>query len=289
MTSTSHDVSDTIDPAIKSLLNAVKQIAQATDVAWFLTGAMARDLVLELVHGIEAGRRTEDIDLGFMVESWAAYEALKTNFLMTDEFIEDSRRHHRLYYHDAISVDLIPFGAIEHSDGTIAWPPDQETKMQVAGFEDAWRHSLRLKVSQEVEIAVVSLPGLTLLKLFAWHDRYSQTPGKDAPDLALLLQRYIDAGNLDRLYEEYDSMLTAEEFVLETAGPRLLGRDVASISSENVRTLLLDILRRETDVEHSNTLVNELARYLPDRNADTALSLLSKLRQGIEESTGNAG
>lgn len=287
MNNTLFDVSDAIDAAFKSLLCSVTNVATESDTSWFLTGAMARDLVLEFVYGIRAGRATRDVDLGVMVANWFRYKELKERLCATGDFSKDSKLAHRLYYQNAYQLDLIPFGAIEHHDGTIAWPPEYDVKMRVLGFADAWRHSLSLRIAANCEIRVLSLPGLMLLKLIAWEDRHLETPKKDASDIALLLRQYSDAGNLDRLYNDHSNILEADAFDLGLAGSRLLGRDLAKLLNPATEALILGILERETNPAQSEMLITELAVYLPDRNAITAASLLGKLKQGVEETKSN--
>jgi predicted nucleotidyltransferase len=56
---------------------------------------------------------------------------------------------HRLHFHPQgfehhYKVDLIPFGGIEASPNTIAWPPDMAVMMNVAGFGDALAAAVRV-------------------------------------------------------------------------------------------------------------------------------------------------
>jgi predicted nucleotidyltransferase len=127
----------------------------------------------------------------------------------------------------------------------IAWPPDREVVMNVAGFQDAFEAAVTVQFEADLSIRVVSLPGLAVLKLLAWSDR-GTVDSRDARDLATLLRSYADAGNNDRLYEaEFDAM-EAADFNLELAGARLLGRDARLVASENVRAQVLDLLRDST-------------------------------------------
>jgi len=68
-------------------------------------------------------------------------------------------------------IDIIPFGKLETTERTIAWPPDADVVMNVATFSDVFENSLRLQVRPDLIIPVASLPGLIVLKLFAWLDR----------------------------------------------------------------------------------------------------------------------
>jgi predicted nucleotidyltransferase len=84
--------------------------------------------------------------------------------------------------------------------------------MNVAGFSDALAAAVKVEVSPGVNIAIASLPGIAILKLFAWADR-GQDNQKDAIDLVSLLRGYHEAGNEDRIYVEKAALEA-----LETAG-----------------------------------------------------------------------
>jgi len=64
---------------------------------------------------------------------------------------------------------------------------------------DVFENSLRVQIRRDLIIPVASLPGLIVLKLFAWLDRHE---GRDVQDIRRLIETYTDAGNVNRLYEE---------------------------------------------------------------------------------------
>jgi predicted nucleotidyltransferase len=55
----------------------------------------------------------------------------------------------------------------------------------------------------DLVVKVVSLAGLAILKLVSWDDNIARR-GEDAADLFLTIKNYIDAGNMDRFFEEAD-------------------------------------------------------------------------------------
>jgi hypothetical protein len=119
-----------------------------------------------------AGRRTLDIDFGIAVRDWEHFQALKSALAEQASFTVH-RVHQRLIYPTplAVIVDLIPFGGVEREDRTIAWPPDEDFVMRVAGFRDGLESSVPVRLAEELVVRVVSIPTLLLLKLFAWLDR----------------------------------------------------------------------------------------------------------------------
>ncbi len=45
-------------------------------------------------------------------------------------------------------------------------------------------------IDDDLEIYVATLPGIFIIKLIAWHDRYLQTK-RDAEDMASILANYL--------------------------------------------------------------------------------------------------
>lgn len=229
---------------------------------------MARIVLLENVHGLPPGRATKDVDFAFALDNWDQFTAIKAFLLRNANFEESKHVVHRLHFHPEgfehqYKVDLIPFGGIEASPNTIAWPPDMAVMMNVAGFGDALAAAVSVEVSTGIEMAVASLPGIAILKLFAWAER-GQENTKDAIDLVLLLRNYSDAGNESRIYEEASALaaLEAAGYDLELAGAWLLGSDAAAMVSAQTRADLEALLsgpKREK-------LIKDMARAMLGRD-----------------------
>jgi len=98
MNNTSLDLSDKIDPQTCGLLAMIKRTAETLGMPFYVTGATARDMILEFGYAIPAGRRTEDIDLAVMIKGWKDFQHLKDVLVATGEFAVDTRIMHRLVY-----------------------------------------------------------------------------------------------------------------------------------------------------------------------------------------------
>lgn len=190
-----------------------------------LVGAMARDLLLHYGHGVPIDRSTGDFDFAFAVADWNEFDVLRAALLDSDPFVP-TRSRHRLRYRDRIPVDLIPFGDIEGSDGTITWPAE-ETAMGVLGYREALATAVELTLPELQTILTPPLPMLAVLKLLAWSERHVAAPRKDASDLFLILKNYLNRGNTNRLYAEAAHLLEADDFDHEAAGGWLAGHDAA--------------------------------------------------------------
>lgn len=264
---------------LRWLTPLVSQVRAATQGApWFLTGATARDLLFQHGYGIQTGRQTQDVDFAVMVGSWEIFQAMRARLIASHDFTEVKGLLHRLNFSGGIVVDLMPFGAIERQDRTIAWPPDQTTVMGVFGFREVLSSTIRLSLPQGVEVPVVSIAGFALLKLAAWVDRSTTQPGKDAPDLALALRHYLDAGNGDRLYTDAAHLLEEDDFDYEVAGAWLLGHDMAALLSKEGWKRIAALLEQESNPKGRLSLVGDM-----QIRSETALKLIQGMRRGLVE------
>lgn len=123
----------------------------------------------------------------------------------------------------------MPFGQIEGSPGEIHWPPDGDTVMTVLDFQEAVDTAQPVRIGENLVVPVVTLPAYVLLKLFAWQDR-QLTNNTDSTDLLFILRRYIDAGNINRIYEQAMDLLEASDFDVVLAAAGLLGREVRGLA-----------------------------------------------------------
>ncbi|MCK9389438.1 MAG: nucleotidyl transferase AbiEii/AbiGii toxin family protein [Sulfuritalea sp.] len=274
-----------VEPIALLVIQEIHKASKALGLPVFLVGAMARIILLENVHGLTVGRATTDVDFAFALDNWDQFTAIKASLLANTNFEESKHVAQRLHFRPEglehqYKVDLIPFGGIETSPNTIAWPPDMAVMMNVTGFADALAAAVSVEVSPGTSIAVASLPGIAILKIFAWADRGQENP-KDAIDLVLLLRSYSDAGNADRLYEEVNSLAAFEAagYDLELAGAWLLGSDAAVMVSTRTNTDLDTLLHGPK----RQKLIEDMARAMLGRHdaLDYSRRLLEQFTKGF--------
>lgn len=260
MPSTLLDLSEKIDPRVVSVLREIQRVASRQQIPFFIVGAMARDLLLEAAHGLAPKRATADIDIAVAVENWSRFERFKEELLQSPDFYH-GREAQRVVFRDKLPVDIVPFGGIAGTDGHIAWPPDRSFKMSVAGFEECHRHSIPVKLSAnpDLVVQVVTLAGLAILKIVSWDDNPDRRR-KDAPDLFFILQNYLDAGNLDRLFEEAPDLIEDGDSDYELTSARLLGRDISKIASHATKKILLRILERESGRKQGHRMAMDVVQ-----------------------------
>lgn len=265
------------------IVREIQKTSIALGVNLLLVGAQAKVILLENIHGLNPGRATGDIDFAFAVESWVQFDRIKQSLIATGNFRLLPKTAQRLLYksslieHELI-VDIIPFGAVQDHKNMIAWPPDMDVVMNVSGYQEAFESALLIEVETDLTIKVISLPGLAILKIFAWSERGTATENKDAIDLLTLLRTYHEAGNADRIYNEPET-LESFNFDPEITGAWMLGWDVATIANEDTIKAITALLG-----DKKESLVLQMAKSLSgNENAlDAAEALLSSFTQGIQ-------
>jgi predicted nucleotidyltransferase len=260
-----------IEPLTLAILREVEVLVKELSLSYFVAGAMARDILLTGVFGISTGRATQDVDFAIAVNDWPHFEAIKARLIERGCFEAAPKATHRMYFKlqpemQGYPLDIIPFRGVEETSNTIKWPPDMMIMMNVVGYEEALAAAQSVELEPGFKVKVASLPGLALLKVFAWLDRGSET-FKDALDLVTLFRNYAEAGNLIRLYGEAAAVLEKANFDLTLAAPRLLGWDVRAIASPSTLEQLQSILN---DSKLMDRLATNMARGL--RSADDGVS-----------------
>ncbi len=279
------DLSGKIDKVRLLAFEKVSRVADSLGVPFFIIGAAARDLILMNGHNIPTIRATLDVDFGVQVPSWDQYLKLKQGLVETGEFTE-TEDVQRMMFQSSLRIDLIPFGPIADNTSTIKWPPNQEIVMSILGFEESFRHSqtVRLSTNPKLDLKIVTLAGLTAMKIISWKDRYPERD-RDAIDLALIIQNYTDAGNIERIFDEALDLVDSEDFDYVSVGARLLGRDIAVILSTDAKAVVLEILNNETGKQDRYRLLEDMMRsdLLLTNDFEDVLRWLEEVKTGILE------
>jgi predicted nucleotidyltransferase len=278
------DLSGKIKGPILEILETISNIAASLNIPVFVAGAAARDTILHYGYGVEIIRATEDIDLGIMVEDWDKFTQFKEAIIGSGTF-DQGKEPQRFFYKGKFPVDVVPFGQISKPKNTIEWPEFEGIEMSTLGFKESFDNSIlvRLRTDPDFEIRFASLAGLAAMKLISWKDKYPER-NKDAKDLKFIMRNYIEAGNFDRIYDGEDSDIlegVAADYELMSA--RLLGRDVATITTPDSKKYILKILNEETGEQKNYKLVVDMRRGPSYTNIDfyTNLNLLEAFKKGF--------
>lgn len=194
MTNISFNWSGKLDSSLIEVLRVITEVATSLSIPFFVIGAVARDLVLEYSHGVRSARGTRDLDIEINVADGDEFKNLSAALVNPGKFSVTREPH--VFLAVSHRVDLVPFGKISGVKRTISWPPEHEVLMSIEGFQEAYDSALtlRLRDTSFFVVKVPTLPGLALMKVISWQDRYPERP-KDAEDLLLLMDHYLEAGN----------------------------------------------------------------------------------------------
>jgi predicted nucleotidyltransferase len=95
-----------VAPVALDVLKLVDRVARDVGLDYFVTGAMARDILLYHVFGLETGRATLDVDLAVAVDSWLEFERIKTRLIETGTVTADKKQAHRLFFDAGAAKDI---------------------------------------------------------------------------------------------------------------------------------------------------------------------------------------
>ncbi len=273
-----------LDSIVLAVMREVDALIREMKLSYFVCGAVARDVLLHHVHGIQTGRLTSDVDFAVAIENWEQFYEIKDRLIKSGRFEAADRIAQRLYYRpesgsENYPLDIIPFGKVENPPNSIKWPPDGNEAMSVIGYADVVATTIEIEVQQNLLVPVISLPGLALLKLFAWTERGTQNP-KDATDLVTLLCNYHDAGNDDRLFGEELGLLEAAGFDPVAASPHLLGKDIRRIARPETLKQAIAILENPKQIYRLVTHMAPKLRRAQDP-VEEAERLLETFKTGL--------
>ncbi|NHZ86382.1 MAG: hypothetical protein GWP19_10945 [Planctomycetia bacterium] len=278
------DISDKIDEFAKKLFLDIDTITKQLAVKPLIVGAFARDIILHYGHGMPVFRATTDYDIGIQLETWDVFRMLKEKLIDSKNFKETDTIH-RLINDDELIVDLIPFGDISDIDDTYTWKDKNKTKFNVLGFENAFKTAsiVRINANPIIEMKFASLEGQAVLKIISW-DESNGSREKDAIDLVTFMISHIDAGNLERFFEEnYDIATKKNQIKWEDSSARLLGRDISININKKTLIRINDILSRELGKDESKLVIDMLKSNIGNYEYNDYYSLVNSLYKGIQD------
>jgi predicted nucleotidyltransferase len=262
------------------VLRLLDGLLRDKQIRYLLAGGNAREILLVHVHGCAPGRVTTDLDFGLVVSDWTLFDDLKAAMEATGCFKRVATAAQRMVYEvpgARLVVDLVPFGGVARADGTLAWPPDGSTVMQVLGFEQAAKCALTLAVEPGLVVPIASLEGLVMLKFVAWDDNAMARDGRDAVDLFALMRDHHEVVGLDALYDDHAAVMESYGYDDRLAGAHILGQRVSS----NVNPRLRDVIERHLTPVARDKLVVNMVRGQTLIDIDEAEALLAAFEAGL--------
>ena len=256
--STLLNLSGKIDPHTVAVFEAVGRVIAELGVPYVVVGATARDLVLHFGHGAKLRSITKDVDFAIEVPSWSAFTVVRDR--LCEEGFNATKFQHRLLSPEKMEVDIVPFGQLEDGASSIAWPPKGDVVMSVLGFQEACNNAewIRIQENPRVDVPVATPSGMMLLKLVAWTDRVREKRGKDAQDIAYILDSYEEIPVVrDALYEA-EKIMEKYDWDQTLGSAHLLGEHASSIVSEDTRALISQLAAGELGERNTERLIDEM-------------------------------
>jgi predicted nucleotidyltransferase len=243
-------------PLLKPILQELTEFFQESNISFFVIGATARDIVMEL-HNETSGRLTHDLDIAITINDWEQYKAVEEEITQLPNFTKDPNQKQRFKYRNTFDLDLVPFGNIMEENDKIFWPPDEEFAMSVLGFPAAQEASLNVSIDEDIKIQIASLAGIFILKIVAWKDRNLET-NKDANDMGFILQNYLEI-HLEEAIDHYD-VVYHKDHTGFTGGGAMLGIHLNQILSAHPKAKndIVEILTKEKERKVESRLINQV-------------------------------
>lgn len=245
--------SEKIDnPLLIDLLRQLNHTFARIGNDFFVIGATARDIILQILADTSARRKTRDLDIAIAVTDWERYDEI-CKALIDDGFEKATHQAQRFYYGD-YEVDIVPYGAVAKADDNIYWPPEETIAMSVKGFDEVLKEAISVCVNNEFEIRIASLHSLFLLKLNAWLDRNLGT-NKDAEDIWYIIDNYYFANEGRGIHPEVYEL---DDFDLTVGGAYWMAHDIADILDNDQLKYYRDILAKESSLAEDSRLVIQI-------------------------------
>ncbi|WP_315819357.1 nucleotidyl transferase AbiEii/AbiGii toxin family protein [Paraflavitalea speifideaquila] len=235
------------------MLAAFEEVLKKLEIDFYLVGALARDIGLWANPSFASKRATKDVDIAILLASEQQFYQVKQALLETGNFTAHETEPIKLFYKNAVELDLLPFGDIENEGREIKLAKPRLFVIDVPGFQEVFPDVEQYTLNNGISLKVCPLEGLILLKLIANDNEPSRT--KDITDIEHIISVYFDLKETE-IYEEYldvmDNYGVYQPDYLRVISARVIGRKIANMldGSDDLRERLLVILDRKTTGLH---------------------------------------
>lgn len=266
---------------LREVFIELESVLKKLNINFYLIGAVARDIWISGVHKIKTPRFTKDLDLAVMVSSVQEYDNINNHLLNSGHFRSIKENPCKLIFKDQYEIDLLPFGAIEKEE-TVELKGAVNITLSAAGFSLIYDTAIDVFQLEDHYFKVCTIPGIVILKLFAYFDRPEERI-KDILDISFILQNYYFMA-IDDLMENHLDLIESSEIDELLIGARLLGRHIRPIlnESQSKKKFILDKLKIAVKNQREIKLAQLLIQYQID-SLDKALSILKELIKGLQD------
>jgi predicted nucleotidyltransferase len=229
-----------LHPEIVEMLVVFESVLRKLYVDFYLVGAIARDIHLARDNSFAAKRKTNDVDIAVMLADEEQLLAIKAALIATGYFTEHATEAIKVFYKEAIELDLLPFGDIENAERETHLNKPKLFVMDVPGFKELLPYSEEIKIDNTV-LHVCPLEGLIILKLLANDDRPDRT--KDITDIEHLISIYFYLNseeiwsNYNDITEIYGGSSPLTSNYLQLVSARIIGRKMKKMLSASEKLI----------------------------------------------------
>ncbi len=264
---------NSIREAYREIFDALERALHHFKIDFFLIGAQSRDV---WINHLDLNKRTtRDIDFSVFVPDRETWNDLVDHLIEKEGFVRDEDQPYRFYKGEML--DLIPFGGIEENGEVKLEDPDME--ISVVGTREATEFAEPIDGS----FKVVTLPGLCILKLVAYHEKPDRR-AKDWDDFLFLLYNYLQISASDQLLEDQDDLIS-DDMDLGAVASRVLGRNMGELLQKNewLRYKVLAILQKKLK-DFSEEEIEQMYLLNEDDDQVYMMKMVHETMKGILES-----
>ena len=229
------------------MLKVVEVIFADFGVDFYIVGAAARDYHLSADEDAAALRKTDDVDLAILLNDAGQFNSIKAKLIESGKFKAHPIEHIKLFYEGRIEVDLLPFGKIESSNGTVFLQPPNMFTLNMPGFNEIYPFVEEVVYEDGLSVKVCSVEGIIILKLISYRDRPERT--KDITDMEHIFEVYFylcDENIYDEHFDVMDKYGANDIGYFRRISARVIGRKMQKIlnTSKKLDILIKSILKK---------------------------------------------
>jgi len=100
-----------------------------------------------------------------------------------------------------------------------------------------------------------------------------------------ITQNYLDAGNLERLFDEAPDIVDSGDYSYEAGSARLLGRDISEIAFSTTKAKLIEILKRESQRKQGHRIAMDILQgnRFVEKSYEEIIALFDALLKGLTD------
>jgi predicted nucleotidyltransferase len=255
-----------IGGVVLEMLAALEDVLKKLDIDFYLVGALARDIGLSSNPRFAPQRKTNDVDVAILLASEEQFYQVKQALLDTRDFTAHESESIKLFFKNAVELDLLPFGEIENQWRETRLAKPKLFIIDVPGFKEVFPDAEKYALTDKSVLKVCPLEGLVMLKLIANDDQPGRT--KDITDIEHIISVYFELKDMEIVTEHLDVMdiYNVDNLnYLQLVSSRVIGRKIGNmlLNSIQLGDRLLSILDRKTTGAHWAEIAAGIRDELP--------------------------